>query len=392
MYHDFPIPSIPAPPLLESIPQFPASDPTTPPRKHPAPGSPLSQSVDKENSPPSSPPTAARPFGSLSTSPVAPQLLQPPEGTLPPALLASLTFIKCTLVSAFAKDAPYTIQRFSELILRPKQHYRFLHSYLNALERVISVVSGASFFPLPAVGGSSSAFVTMNGNGAQTLGSDEGLGGALLTPIPWLRNDSEDDNGRSPKRIRLSVSSADEADTEVGGSVRSVEEVLRQEGGVTQGELLRQAQENSNPPAPVASAQSNYQVAEVAGWTEDEGQTKRSERVEAEHEEQTHAGPGAIGLEDTGVQEHELGSGQVLNMEAAVGRAGHTFTPHSNRAPATEPAMAVTQQPAVEGTGIHYQEDGDVLITDADGVMEDQSQGSSTEVVQTGADAADTTS
>ena len=96
---------------------------------------------------------------------------------------------------------PHTIQRLAELILRPTAHYRTLPAYLRAVDRVVSVTSGVDVFPF---NGPSSASAQPNGlmhppNSAGTylatdyttgLGSDESLGGALLTPIPWLTNAS----------------------------------------------------------------------------------------------------------------------------------------------------------------------------------------------------------
>lgn len=126
------------------------------------------------------------------------QVLEP--GTLPPDLLSSYTVSMHMLSTSFQNAPPCTIQRLAELVLHPKRHYRFLPSYLRALDRVVSVSSPASDFPLPALQvGKGGGFLTNGDAGAvnggaevgesEGLGSDEALGGALLTPVPWLRKE-----------------------------------------------------------------------------------------------------------------------------------------------------------------------------------------------------------
>ncbi|KAL2291907.1 hypothetical protein FJTKL_12063 [Diaporthe vaccinii] len=121
--------------------------------------------------------------------------------------------INGVLNESFHTYPPHTIQRLAELVLRPRQHYKSLPSYLHAVDRVVHVTSGNNTYPLPpaipdmssmSLGGpngvmdqgqpqengsdTSMAWVsTSNGN---AIGSDEALGGALLTPIPWLQRRS----------------------------------------------------------------------------------------------------------------------------------------------------------------------------------------------------------
>ena len=72
---------------------------------------------------------------------------------------------------------------------------------MRALDRVVSVTSTADVFPFPMQSGAATAQPNGTLNGAQAtfslsddaLGSDEALGGALLTPIPWLNNASPPD-------------------------------------------------------------------------------------------------------------------------------------------------------------------------------------------------------
>ena len=108
--------------------------------------------------------------------------------------------ILSVLRTNFPQYPPHTIQRLSELVLRPRQHYRNLVPFLHALDRVVHVTSGANTYPLPpALPDIGAMNLLANGAGAATpgglsidtaaannLGSDEALGGALLTPIPWL--------------------------------------------------------------------------------------------------------------------------------------------------------------------------------------------------------------
>lgn len=129
--------------------------------------------------------------------------------SLPPQLALLLGSIRSSIQTSFMRKPPHTIQRFSELILRPTAHYRTLPAYLRAVDRVISVTSDASIFPFttPAntntqpngfVQPSNSAGTYLAPDYAHSLGSDESLGGALLTPIPWLTNTSFTSEGVDP--------------------------------------------------------------------------------------------------------------------------------------------------------------------------------------------------
>lgn len=272
-------------------------------------------------------------------------------------MIASITQ---TLTAYFNRYPPHTIQRLAELILSPRKHYRTLPSYLHAVDRVVHVTSGANTYPLPAaVPDAFGAKILSNGlipTGSEdldalswgsttnatvqsSLGSDESLGGALLTPIPWLRNQSA-----------LSSNSSSNSTTELEGEVKTefmetidgpngtgrVETVsvsvngipsatlasssalsitrdtnggLRAEGGVTQGELLRQEQRAGVVPAAQLANKHSAGDGDV------------------EDEESVHArGPDEIGMEDMGPQ--SVGSGgalhghgmQGIDVEAAVGR------------------------------------------------------------------------
>ena len=122
--------------------------------------------------------------------------IQPPPNTLPPPLLSLLQTIQSTLLNSFPTSPPHTAQRLAELVLHPRTHYNTLPSYIRALDRIVSVASPASVFPLPTLAPPTTALT----NGPLLNGSDESsgedgemrdmdfIGGAELTEIPWLRN------------------------------------------------------------------------------------------------------------------------------------------------------------------------------------------------------------
>lgn len=308
--------------------------------------------------------------------------IEPQPGTLPPDLLSLYTSSRHVLEKEFAHSPPYTIQRLAELALHPKKYYRFLPAYLRALDRIVSVSSPVSDFPLPSL------YPTLNGgfltngdlnhaNGSsdpQGLGSDESLGGALLTPIPWLRNNAlgnvssqsqssqnsqndgefrsertetiEGPNGAGsietvsvtvngvPSATSLAHTSpaqpnsptlSEQSDASSSSSSGPTEAEMREQGAVTQGELLRQEQEAGVIPV----SQSLHGRSLLAGGAAAVGREPvgghgpRGSMDSIEDrtlgEEVPHArGPDEIGPEDMGPQHTPLDAG--LDMEAAVGR------------------------------------------------------------------------
>jgi hypothetical protein len=266
----------------------------------------------------------------------------------------------------------------------PNAHYRFLPSYLRAVDRVISVSSSTSIFPLPqAILPSNSSLVNgtfSSTNARDSLGSDESLGGALLTPIPWLRGDRSRDEGSQNSNELVSESTEMvegpngtgriETVTVSNGMLSSVTrstsngsnlpaqqttnvEALRDSGAVTQGELLRQEQEagvvpinqahghttrnlrstssNANTsispsPSSLSLLSTNQQHAETSVSTQP-NETTGSETIvptTEEEAERPHArGPAEIGAEDMGPQSTRT-LGAKLDIEAAVGRPAAT--------------------------------------------------------------------
>jgi hypothetical protein len=263
---------------------------------------------------------------------------------LPPETITFYSSIRNVLSTNFPNGAPHTIQRLAELILEPKRRYRYLSPYLKALDRVVSVSSSNTIFPLPqAVLPTATGLLngtTATNSTQASLGSDESLGGALLTPIPWLQNrgqnelvsestemvDGPNGTGRIETVTVAMLSGANGANgasqatspTNSNGQSQIASshpdgETLPSTGPVTQGEILRQEQEAGivlNNPHSLTANLTRPPVAES------EGAGTVMDTVEGE-EEQPHArGPELIGMEDTGPQSQSV----HLNIEGAVGR------------------------------------------------------------------------
>jgi hypothetical protein len=202
---------------------------------------------------------------------------------------------------------------------------------------------------------------------SSTLGTDEALGGALLTPIPWLTRRSPDHAVEAPGLgAQIHSESTETIDGPNGmGSIETVTvsvNGIRSAGhaarAITQGELLRQEQRAGVVPviqlsrsqeAAAASNKNNgtrktdegddkEQDAEPRpGPTEgdieqeekeeEEEEAEEGEAEEEEEDEIPHArGPEEIGINDTGPQRQGTtlsGPGldaQHIDVEAAVGR------------------------------------------------------------------------
>ncbi|USP79214.1 uncharacterized protein yc1106_06488 [Curvularia clavata] len=284
-----------------------------------------SHATDKENAPPTTPPRP--PVPSFSA-------LNEPQG-IPADIVTFYSAIRTTLSKNFPKHPPHTIQRLAELILEPKKRYRYLPPYLRAVDRVVSVSSPLTIFPLPqavlpTAGGLLNGATPSTTPQPAPLGSDESLGGALLTPIPWLQNRGQNelisestemvDGPNGAGRIEtvtvgmLASSVPPENQTNVAqiASSHPDGETLPSTGPVTQGELLRQEQEAgivlNNPHSITANSTK-------AAFSDMESGGGIMETVEAEEEVPHARGPEVIGMEDTGPQKDSK-----LNIEGAVGR------------------------------------------------------------------------
>ncbi|KAK6204132.1 hypothetical protein LQW54_008364 [Pestalotiopsis sp. IQ-011] len=373
-HEEFPIPNLPprAPVVIpSSIPRPPASDSDTENFLPPLPSSPTnppsttsSQDTNKENTP-----IAPRSLPQVTSAP-APNVPAPeplPPGTLPAQIQDLLTEITRTLTETFPTYPPHTIQRLAELVLTPKRHYKSLPTYLHAMDRVVHVTSGLNVYPLPPAipDMSTSSGLLSNGvpdaagpNPFATPGSDEALGGALLTPIPWLQPHGPETNALSPPNSASSHGdSSTGSDRASGGggaqdSTPNESPELRTEStetidgpngmgsietvtvtvnglpnmgtrgvGVTQGELLRQEQRagvvpvsqlashlTSHHHAAAAAAQHRPSSAATPSSTAAAEDAVESGDVVgtvqgADEDEKPHArGPDEIGAEDMGPQ------------------------------------------------------------------------------------------
>ncbi|PBP16499.1 hypothetical protein BUE80_DR012797 [Diplocarpon rosae] len=392
-----------------------------PPRAKPtsqapsSPSSPSQSSQNKENAPPTTSSSSA----------------------LPAPLLALRKSILDTLTTLFAKHPPHTIQRLAELLLTPTQHYRSLPSYLHALDRVVHVTSGAHTFPLPpAIPDPSALSLLSNGSVkpgtdplsvswgnptatvAPALGSDESLGGALLTPITWLTRSGsgthsplegevktesteivEGPNGPggvetvsvSVNGVSSTTNSATHPGPSSGVGVVKESEIaaLRAEGGITQGELLRQEQIEGVVPATQLSGR-----AGVDGL--------------GEEDELPHArGPEEIGMDDTGPQASTQSIGGkgilVIDVEAAVGRKRDSVSPSAEagrdqrqnqgtagREPGT-PKREASEVAGGEEKKAKTETAREAVLVDADGQPADEAKAAGEKGESTGVDAVDGT-
>jgi hypothetical protein len=244
-----------------------------------------------------------------------------------PQILDLLSSIKQTLTTYFSQYPPHTIQRLAELILSPKQHYRSLPSYLHAVDRVVHVTSPANIYPLPAaVPDAAGAKILSNGLGvapetiswgtstqvSPTLGSDESLGGALLTPIPWLRP-------AAVKDFEGEVKTESKETIDGPNGAGSIETVSVSVNGISSTTLAHLPDGNDNNGAVT---QGELLVLERAAGVVPESTSRLNN--ESEEEEFPHArGPEEIGMEDMGPQgkSNSFASGvQGIDVEAAVGR------------------------------------------------------------------------
>jgi hypothetical protein len=337
--------------IVSEFPKLPAdsnSNPTAPaitdlpsrPNTSNAISSQDSHSTDKENAPPKTPPRPPVPtFSALSESQDVPQ-----------EITTFYSSIRTTLSRNFAKDPPHTVQRLAELILEPKRRYRYLPPYLRALDRVISISSPLTIFPLPqavlpTAGGLLNG-TTSTATPLSTLGSDESLGGALLTPIPWLQNRGQNELISESTEMVEGPNGAGRIETVtvgmLGGAPRPESpnsnvaqiasshpdgETLPSTGPVTQGELLRQEQEAGivlNNPHSMTTSPTRTTFGEM------EGGGTIMETVEGEEEAPHARGPEVIGMEDTGPQKQGK-----LDIEGAIGRPS---VDHKSPAPETKDA------------------------------------------------------
>lgn len=301
-------------------------------------------------------------------------------------MLAEITGL---LTDTFHTYPPHTIQRLSELVLEPRKHYKSLPAYLHAVDRVVHVTSGNNIYPLPpalpdmshmhvngATPDSASASAAREGsadrqeqlptqavwasnsNSSAHIGSDEALGGALLTPIPWLARraanggDGSSESGESSTlgseaggpspappvssssaqtrqgrqfEMQVRTESTETIDGPNGmGSIETVSvsingvssmSAAQQQRVISQGELIKQEQRAGvvpvHRPGPLvvtsSTSTSNENTPDTTmGDSEADGKDASSEQSDddmADEEEAPYArGPDLVGADDMGPQ------------------------------------------------------------------------------------------
>jgi len=254
----------------------------------------------------------------------------PKPATLPPQLQDMVDDI-VTALKTFPTQPPHTIQRMAELILEPRRHYRALASYLHALDRVVRVTSPCTRYPLPlptvSFANGAADQVSWANTTQANLGSDEALGGALLTPIPWLSRQDSPGGEQGQSRAELRTESTETIDGPNGmGSIETVSisvngipsagagAAMR---GITQGELLRQEQRAGVIPTNQLIV-SREQPAAEDGTGEGEDDDDETPHVRGPDE----IGPSDLGPTILTINRIDEGSlhPQDIDLEAAVGR------------------------------------------------------------------------
>ncbi|PYH91493.1 hypothetical protein BO71DRAFT_359366 [Aspergillus ellipticus CBS 707.79] len=297
-----------------AMPQVPPGSPS-----HQQPPSTTTTSNPLTNDKDTTPPPPATTTSSDPTSAGEPS---PP---LPEPLHLLLTTIKTTLRSLFSTKPPHTIQRLAELILRPTAHYHTLPAYLRAMDRVICVTSSADIFPLQTarapthpngaiVNGAEPAFMFPD----HTPGSDESLGGALLTPIPWLSNVASSPEGEGGAVVSDTVFPVQAADGAGGLSAHAHAHAHEQTGLVhpaTGDAVIANGSEGaagSSPPPADAEDIPHARGPSVVGVEDlglQDGKGVEMDLSNAESEAKSAAdGDGDISLEDAKAEE---GSGSA---------------------------------------------------------------------------------
>ncbi|KAJ5567489.1 Protein phosphatase 4 core regulatory subunit R2, partial [Penicillium sp. DV-2018c] len=349
VYNVFPMPQV----RSEHIDQ--PTFPNHPPQENTA----QSGNSNKENSSsnPMSPPPI--PSSSLSSERVPDSQPQPSgssaDSQLPRPLASLLSAIRSSIESSFKEKPPHTIQRLAELILYPTKHYRTLPAYLRAVDRVVSVTSSADIFPFktPAAsdilsngqmhpGINAGAYVTPDY--AHCFGSDESLGGALLTPIPWLMNvpfDGDDANGdtdvlgegtgenlplQSQEQSGLAIQPLPE--TEEGLSTASPEpsdEAPHARGPIRLGVEDMGLQDGKGVEMDLGADGVNDVPAAVAAAAEVEEEEKK--------EHSTPSKDGDIVLEEDKPKEGEEAKNETTPTEAGAGSAESESTSDLSHAP-----------------------------------------------------------
>lgn len=302
---------------------------------------------------PSSPPPTQSQEPKNDEPKPAPEAQSLDPGQLPQQIEKMLSDITEQL-NGFKDHPPSTIQRLAELILRPRAHYKSLAAYLHAVDRVVMVTSSAGYYPLPLTHEpNSNPAETVSwvnpASASATSGADEdAYGGAILTPIPWVKQHQpppQSESSDSSQGAQIHSESTETIDGPNGmGRIETVSVSVNgvhstgHARGITQGELLRQEQKAGVVPmSQLHRPQQQQQQQQQRRDSEDAEVTDAADAQKAEdgnkgdeedEEEEPHArGPEEIGVGDTGPQSQStshIGEGgldaQGIDIEAAVGR------------------------------------------------------------------------
>ncbi|PKX92528.1 uncharacterized protein P174DRAFT_442371 [Aspergillus novofumigatus IBT 16806] len=335
VYNAFPMPKFHVetqPPAAQQQPSSYSQEPNSVP-----------PSSNKENTPPTEtenpsqstiPASAATPPPSGERVPDSkPQsFVDSSTDTLPQPLMLLLDSIKSTLKTFFASKPPHTIQRLAELVLRPNAHYRTLPAYLRAVDRVVSVTSTADIFPLQTEPSAGQVNGVLNGGGHSFMfpdhapGSDESLGGALLTPIPWLTGASSPGNEGGNTLSEGLVP---------GDSLSLVAQT-------SQPEQVQQQVQGDNASDPTAQGQPSETTAE----NETMGDPPRS-------------GPPILGVEDMGLQD---GKGVEMTLAQNANALADRSSAQTEQPTSTAEEQTENQEPASRANA---DSDGDIQLDDA---------------------------
>ncbi|ODM22726.1 hypothetical protein SI65_00315 [Aspergillus cristatus] len=369
VYNIFPMPKMPPEAAPSSIPhQLPSSaDPSSQDSSIPS-------SSNKENNlpdlqtPPRPAPTSAAPATSPLSERVPDSQSQsftgPTNESLPAPLALLLDSIKFTLRSLFSSKPPHTIQRLAELILHPNAHYRTLPAYLRAVDRVVSVTSSAEIFPLQVQASTGQPNGVTNGGRSSGLlfdhtpGSDESLGGALLTPIPWLNAASfEEENGEpvveaiTTESISITVHRAQQA---------------------PQGEQQQQPQPQEEIEPSTLTQETTLPTHTTTSAIENEALGGSGSPPPADSEEVPHArGPPVVGVEDMGLQD---GKGVEMPLSNVDGAGDAPPDDNAIKQPAQEKDDEKPKQESASASEEGKKDgDGDISLDDVKGKNENES-------------------
>ncbi|GIJ81814.1 hypothetical protein Asppvi_000317 [Aspergillus pseudoviridinutans] len=348
VHNAFPMPKFHAETQSPAAQQRPSS---YPPASYSQEPNSVPPSSNKENTPPTElehpsqstvPASAATPPPSGERVPDSkPQsFVDSSTDTVPPPLMLLLDSIKSTLKTFFSSKPPHTIQRLAELVLRPNAHYRTLPAYLRAVDRVVCVTSTADIFPLQTETSAGQANGVLNGGGHSFIfpdhapGSDESLGGALLTPIPWLTGASSPGND--------------------GGATLSE--------GLVSGDslsLVAQAPHSEQVQSDTASEPTAQgQSSEMTAQNETMGGT--SPPPADSSEEIPHArGPPILGVEDMGLQD---GKGVQMTLAQDANALATQSPAQAEQPSSTAEEQTENREPASRANA---DSDGDIQLDDA---------------------------